>query len=707
MLTYAGLSMTWKEIHRAYDASRDPQTDKSVLCHAPFVNLNFEQNGHVTACCYNRSFVLGTYPEQSVDEIWSGARARALRGAFLRKAEAAGCELCFHQLRSRNFGGTLMRSFDDLSHHAGYEPIAEPLVPRLLEFEISNTCNLECIMCSGHFSSSIRANREKLPPMRSPYDRAFVDQLEKFLPTVAGARFLGGEPFLIERYYQLWDRFRRLNPRAELSITTNATIIPKRARDLLEELQVGFAVSLDGFTPSTYEAIRRNARFEEVMANVEYLLDFTRRHGTVLEITVCPMTYNWRELPALLEFCEERQASIHFNMVLRPHQASLGGLPADQLAGVIDYLEHVRILGGDTVWSQRNRQQWEGLVSQLRGWHQEKLAFHRSYADLAARAQTFVERHRSSATGRALSNGTRPLLSSFVHSFLVNRERASRDRVDFQTLLPCPPLEIVSDGKPPTTADLVLSAHLLLRFIEEAEGDPNLLGTDELHEEQQLLEAYLTGLGGSHPAWLDHLGGWAEERIRNAESDVLLRLIEDLLEALKNPEDWRREVRNGLSQLRSNGLGDAECQIVTAYFDGLVVRFRRRQWELRGVELDLWLPATRRDSRWIGPQLSWRQIRNLGVSAPPVRDLVNLRRLLDAMYLFHRCYEPSENHAAFHARLAACVDIVVQFGKGEAACRSVEAADPYDLYHLLAHASDAELRRHVESFVSAPAQPTA
>ena len=34
--------------------------------------------------------------------------------------------------------------------------------PSVLEFELINTCNLECVMCTGEYSSLIRAKREKL-----------------------------------------------------------------------------------------------------------------------------------------------------------------------------------------------------------------------------------------------------------------------------------------------------------------------------------------------------------------------------------------------------------------------------------------------------------------------------------------------------------------------------------------------------------------
>ena len=100
------------------------------------------------------------------------------------------------------------------------------------------------------------------------------------------------------------------------------------------------------------------------------------------------------------------------------------------------------------------------------------------------------------------------------------------------------------------------------------------------------------------------------------------------------------------------------------------------------------------------------QIRSLRLSPPPIRDLVHLRRAFDALYLFHRCYEPTEDHAAFRSRLAACVAMVVGFGKEDAACRSLEAADPFDVYQMLAQASDTELQHRVESLVSAPDRPT-
>lgn len=44
-------------------------------------------------------------------------------------------------------------------------------------------------MCRGEFSSTIRKNREGLPPIDSPYDAAFFDQVEEFIPHLQSSRF--------------------------------------------------------------------------------------------------------------------------------------------------------------------------------------------------------------------------------------------------------------------------------------------------------------------------------------------------------------------------------------------------------------------------------------------------------------------------------------------------------------------------------------
>lgn len=393
-------------ILEAYDASRDSGVDRSVLCHAPFVSVNFSQTGEVTSCCYNRSFVLGRYPDQTLEEIWHGRPAQALRTAFLEQSPARGCDLCFHQLASGNFAGVLMRNFDRYGTDRP-DRTAAVASPRVLEFEISNNCSLECVMCSGDWSSAIRANREHRAPLKNPYDQAFVEQIEAFLPHIVQAKFLGGEPFLINRYYDIWNSIRRVNPRVRLSITTSAAVLPERARSLLEDLTADIVVSIDSLARETYELIRVNARHDTVMTNVEYLLDYSRRRGTALTFAVCPMTHNWRELPDIAAFCEARGIGIHFNTVVRPREASLAALSEDRLAAVIEDLESNR----SDVWSERTQRQWSGVLGQLNGWLENKRQF---AASAQAKAGALAELLAGVGAVPPLSDADRRALSGVI-----------------------------------------------------------------------------------------------------------------------------------------------------------------------------------------------------------------------------------------------------------------------------------------------------
>jgi MoaA/NifB/PqqE/SkfB family radical SAM enzyme len=352
------------ELLAAYNRGRStPHTN--VFCHAPFANMNFAQNGNVTVCCYNRTYVLGTYPTDALDRIWWGAPARRLRESMMRNALPGGCDICLSQFTSANFSGLRARSFDDLAEQ--YECVdGVPFAfPKLMEFEISNSCNLECTMCTGFFSSSIRHNRERLPPLVNPYDEAFVRQLEAFVPHLRAARFLGGEPFLVRTYYQIWDLLIRLNPDVEISITTNATILNDRVKSILERLRAHIIVSIDSLQSDVYESIRVNARLADVLRNLEYFQWYAAARGTTLSLAVCPMRQNWRELPAIVDYCNARNLQVYFNTVVYPGDAAFQYMPHRELQDVCEFLEASTPSATGSRLHRDNRAKYQDMVRQV------------------------------------------------------------------------------------------------------------------------------------------------------------------------------------------------------------------------------------------------------------------------------------------------------------------------------------------------------
>jgi len=351
------------------------------VCHVPEKGLFFGLRGNVYSCCFNKSYVLGTYPQQSIQEIWNGALLKQQRKAIKQCDLALGCQGCHALIKSRNINALPILSYDRFARrNRGY--------PAKMDFELYNTCNLECIMCRGEFSSTIRKNREGLPPIESPYDTAFFDQVEEFIPHLLNSHFLGGEPFLIPQYVDLWERMAALNPRMSVSVQTNCTILNQRTKDLLERMQFDISVSIDSISPENYAVIRKNGQWDRVLENLRYFRDYTRRRGTLLTMAFCPMPQNWHELPQVVDFCNEWEMPLMFTTVESPPECSLSPLPSAKLAEIEHHLRS-QFHPETTALQRQNRQSYQDQITQIAAWR--VAAADRELAGLSAPAQNFAE----------------------------------------------------------------------------------------------------------------------------------------------------------------------------------------------------------------------------------------------------------------------------------------------------------------------------
>jgi radical SAM protein with 4Fe4S-binding SPASM domain len=369
--------MLSKETIAAYNKVRTT-AHKQVICHAPFTSLNFEQNGNVTACCFNRKEVLGKYPAQTLKQIWESKAANNLRKKIATNNLEGGCKLCNILLQSGNYGGTKAIYYDEYAHNlstlqglAAAVGFPQAPYPKVFEFEISNTCNLECEMCSGYFSSSIRKNREQLPELPQPYDDNFVEQVAAFLPTLTDLKFLGGEPFLIDIYYKIWDKAVAINPAVRIHITTNGTMYNQRIEDLIKRLNANIIFSLDAVSKEKYEQIRKGARYERVMENFKRFKIIAEEKKTYLGITACVMTNNWMEIPDLVRFANAENVQVHFNIVWNPGHLSIRFMQHHEIEAVINFLK-AQQLPGQTWHEKNNLNSYLEVISTLEYWLKER-----------------------------------------------------------------------------------------------------------------------------------------------------------------------------------------------------------------------------------------------------------------------------------------------------------------------------------------------
>jgi MoaA/NifB/PqqE/SkfB family radical SAM enzyme len=356
----------------AFDATRDlSKKPFRAACYAPYSSMYFTTLGEVRVCCHNRKFSIGNVMTDSLDDIWNGDKLKILREALRGYDLGCGCDYCEWRIAGGNFASNAMIKWDCLPLSSSV-----PDWPTLMEFSIGNTCNLECIMCDGDFSSAIRAHREQRPPMPRVYTDDFFDDLRKYLPHLKKARFLGGEPFLQQDCYRIWDMLVEDDIPLPCHVTTNGTQFHARMEPYLEALPFSIFISMDGFRKETIEKVRVNVRYEDLMENVARFRDYVRRRNTYFGLTYCFMRPNWSELADFCLFGDELDCSVFVNIVRRPSELSLHSMPLSDLQQIIEALEAQAACVLPKL--KRNRAVFSDEISRL----QDRLHGHVEFPDL-------------------------------------------------------------------------------------------------------------------------------------------------------------------------------------------------------------------------------------------------------------------------------------------------------------------------------------
>jgi MoaA/NifB/PqqE/SkfB family radical SAM enzyme len=299
------------------------------FCSGPFVSMRIGIDGSVYACNHNSQQVLGKYPEQTLMQIWQGKPIQELRDHLANHDFSLGCSLCEDDILQGRFAQGSFVMFDRFP---------EQYMPSMLDFRLSNACNLKCIMCSGLSSSSF-GHRSKEQTVQ--FDASFLKQLEDFIPHLHTARFIGGEPLAIPIYYEIWEMIIDLNPACNIVIQTNGTILNDRVKFLSEKGKVHFSISIDSLEPEAYQQIRVGAVLDKVLPNIQFFADNARLKNRDLVLCFCPMRLNYKELPSFLHYANQHDALVCLNRFLYPANLAIWSLPSKEIEVIRTYLATV------------------------------------------------------------------------------------------------------------------------------------------------------------------------------------------------------------------------------------------------------------------------------------------------------------------------------------------------------------------------------
>ena len=334
------------------------RTRQKYLCNAPFNSVKVSMDGRVSPCCYNED-MYNLYPLHSLKEIWNGSVFGSYRTSIKKNILPSGCRTCENAILNKEYHSVKIHQYDDIG--------VKGKMPRIIELALDNTCNLECIMCNGHHSSSIRKNIEKLPNKISFFDDNFRKELIDFIPYLEQVVFAGGEPFLIPIYYDIWEDIIRINPKCEISVVTNGTVLNDKIKKILERGNFHLNLSFDAVKKITYESIRVNAVYENVLENMQYFGEYLKNKGRRLHLPICPLKINRFELPDLVRFCNKKRYSLNFVHVNGAFNTALWSLSSKELISLKNFYLQQDFYPEDD-FDSNNIKEFDDLVIRLDKW---------------------------------------------------------------------------------------------------------------------------------------------------------------------------------------------------------------------------------------------------------------------------------------------------------------------------------------------------
>ena len=209
--------------------------------------------------------------------------------------------------------------------------------PRKLNIEVTTRCNLNCIMCMR------KVWKEDSGDMTMETYRALIPTFRE----IESVNIIGiGEPLLNENIIEMIRLGKEhLPPDGTFSLTTNATLIDDEiAGHLVSSGLDDLVVSIDGATSSTFNEIRRDASFDQVITNIERLNTSKKKSNSrTLRIgfEFVAMKRNIDELPQLVDLASQHGVSFIIVTNLLPHtedmnQQILYDFNSDQAIGIFD-----------------------------------------------------------------------------------------------------------------------------------------------------------------------------------------------------------------------------------------------------------------------------------------------------------------------------------------------------------------------------------
>ena len=295
---------------------------------------------YITPCC--RFKPTGYDLPKTIEEYTTNPTIKAIKNQILNSEYPKGCTKC--------------KIIDDSGNmsprHRGYTDFNSSTdTIKLLEIQFTNLCNLQCLTCGGHSSTSWNVlenallNSNNIDSFsRYAITTQFYDDMDiSTLSDLSYLKLLGGEIFIHPKFEEYLisfsdDQIKNIN----LEIFTNCTIFPSDA--IIEKLHkfksVKVNLSIDGIG-DVFEYIRRGAIWSTVEKNIKKWVAIEKLNfNAVISVSVFNILYLndiflwFKDIPNIESFA---------NIVINPSYLQFNVLPQEYILPKIETMKEINL----------------------------------------------------------------------------------------------------------------------------------------------------------------------------------------------------------------------------------------------------------------------------------------------------------------------------------------------------------------------------
>ena len=310
--------------------------DDKTFCIMPFIHTSTTTNGDFRLCC--RSTRLWDIQNIPLRDLWNHRKYKTVRSNLTEGVRDSHCNACW---KMEDKGITSLRQSQNYERTETYAHLVDtwhrtevlPWNIPIVEFKLSNLCNLKCRMCwpkdstpwlqdwddvkhiyedseQDYINGIINDNNLRKKPVLNLFEThdKFVRDLYEIIDGIKEFEFAGGEPLMDPLHYNMLDRIKDPSD-VILKYSTNLTDLEaKKGRNVLDLWKkfkaIRLTISIDGFDElNAY--IRHGSVWADIKNNIKETKEVLGDKLDYIKASTCITALNVEYLVETMDAIEQ------------------------------------------------------------------------------------------------------------------------------------------------------------------------------------------------------------------------------------------------------------------------------------------------------------------------------------------------------------------------------------------------------------------